>query len=371
MSKSAKYKCHSYIKLRGAKFGKHATAGGAPWTVPALCAAYQWPTNQKGGGVIGIVELGGGWTAADIAAYFQSINQPVPNITDVSVDGTTNSPGTSDADFEVALDIEVAGAAYYVATGKPATIRVYWSQDIPTAVAKATADGCAVCSISWGADEAEWGVAGADQMQATALAATQAGMAVFAAAGDNDSSDGGPNRANVDVPATCPNVVGCGGTSKTPTAETVWNNDPGQSSGEGTGGGYSRDFKPMPAWQVGAPKPPAGRGRMVPDVAADADPNTGYEIFVRGAATVVGGTSAVAPLYAGLFASFGVKLGFVNPELWAHPDCFTDITVGNNGAYHAGVGPDPCTGLGVPIGTKIAAMVTGAAAAAKKAPVTA
>ncbi len=242
---------------------------------------------------------------------------------------------------------------------------MYWSQDIPTAVARAAADGCAVCSISWGADEAEWGVAGADQMQATALAATNAGMAVFAAAGDNDSSDGGPNRANVDCPASCPNVVGCGGTSKPHSGpEVVWNNDPGQTSGEGTGGGYSRDFQPIPAWQVGAPKPPAGRGRMVPDVAANADPDTGYTIIVGGKATVVGGTSAVAPLYAGLFASFGARLGFVNPELWANEKtCFTDITKGGNGAYDAGVGPDPCTGLGVPIGGRIAAMIEAAAKA--------
>jgi subtilase family serine protease len=103
---------------------------------------------------------------------------------------------------------------------------------------------------------------------------------------------------------------------------------------------------------------------MVPDVAANADPNTGYEIIVGGKATVVGGTSAVAPLYAGLFAAFGVKLGFVNPELWANEKtCFTDITQGNNGAYEAKVGPDPCTGLGVPIGSKIAAMIETAAKA--------
>jgi kumamolisin len=353
--------CHPYVRPRsGAAAQKPAT-----WSVPALCAAYQWPTKQKGGGTIAIVELGGGWTQADVDAYFKSIDQPVPNITNVSVDGTKNSPGKSDADMEVALDIQVAGASYCVATGKPATIRVYWSQDIPSAVARAAADGCAVCSISWGADEAEWGVAATEQMQATALAATNAGMAVFAACGDNDSSDGGPNRANVDCPASCPNVVGCGGTSKPHTGpETVWNNDPGKTSGEGTGGGFSRDFKPIPAWQAGAPKPPAGRGRMVPDVAANADPDTGYDIIVGGKTIVVGGTSAVAPLYAGLFAAFGTKPGFVNPGLWAHEEtCFADITQGNNGAYDAGVGPDPCSGLGVPIGSKIAALIEAAAKA--------
>ena len=245
----------------------------------------------------------------------------MPSVTDVSVDGTENTPGQSgsagDDDYEVALDIEVSGAAYYAATGHAATIRVYWSQDIGTAVQKAAADGCDVCSISWGADEANWGATAAQQMEATVQAAVAGGMVVFAASGDNDSSDGGSTPANVDCPSSCPHAVGCGGTMKTPTAETVWNDNPGKTDGEGTGGGYSTIF-PVQSFQIGAPPAPAntqyGKGRMVPDVCANADPNTGYNIFVHGSATVVGGTSAVAPLYAGLFAAFGTKLGFVTPR---------------------------------------------------------
>jgi kumamolisin len=349
------------FKLRDQHAGNAPAAAPAPvtWSVPGLCTAYKWPTNLAGGGIIAIVELGGGWVQSDINSFFQSLNQPVPQITDVSVDGTQNSPGTSDADVEVALDIEVAGAAYFAATGQPATIRVYWSQDIGTAVQKAADDGCDVCSISWGADEANWGAAAANQMESTAAAATAAGMAVFAASGDNDSSDGGPTPANVDVPSSCPHVVGCGGTKKIATTETVWNDNPAQTNGEGTGGGYSTIF-PVQSFQIGAPPAPAGtqygKGRMIPDVAADADPQTGYNIFVQGAETVVGGTSAVAPLYAGLFASFGKKLGFVTPTLWKNPSAFIDITTGSNGLYSAAVGPDPCSGLGAPIGTSIAAL---------------
>lgn len=349
--------CHPYVQP--ADDAVAAVAGS--WAVPALCKSYSWPTKQAGGGVIAIVELGGGWTASDVATYFKGIGQPVPSITDVSVDGTKNAPGHSDADFEVALDIQVAGASYFVATGKPATIRVYWAQDIAKAVERAAADVCDVCSISWGADEAAWTKAGTEAMQAAALDANAKGMVIFAAAGDNDSSDGGPNRANVDVPAACPNVVGCGGTNRTHAGvETVWQNNPGKANGEGTGGGFSRDFA-MPTWQVenGAPKPPAGRGRMVPDVAANADPNSGYEIVVRGKREVVGGTSAVAPLYAGLVAALGRKLGDLAPEFWAHPSCFADITKGENGAFSARVGPDACTGLGAPIGTAIAKLITG------------
>jgi kumamolisin len=323
---------------------------------------------MPGGGVIAIVELGGGWTAADMEAYFKGLGQPIPSLTDVSVDGTKNTPNQSgpagDDDYEVALDIQVAGAAYYAATGQPATIRVYWSQDIASTVAMAASDGCDVCSISWGADEAEWGRTAAEEMESAALTATSGGMAVFGAAGDNDSSDGGPTPANVDCPSSCPHVVGCGGTEKTATAETVWNDNPGKTEGEGTGGGYSTIF-PVQPFQIGAPRAPAksryGKGRMVPDVSADADPNTGYNIFVHGTATVVGGTSAVAPLYAGLFAAFGKKPGFVTPTLWKNQRAFNDITVGGNGYYEAKPGPDPCSGIGSPIGASIAALFMGRA----------
>jgi kumamolisin len=336
---------------------KRPRALSGPWTVPALCAAYHWPAGLEGGGVIAIVELGGGWTAADMATFFQGVGQPLPSITDISVDGTRNSPGASDADLEVALDIQVAAASYYVATGKAAEIRVYWAGDIGLAVQKAAEDGCDVCSISWGADEADWGKAAVLQMEQVAEAATGAGMVIFAAAGDNDASDGGATPANVDCPASCPHVVGCGGTSKSPSAEVVWNNDPDPTDpkGEGTGGGYSTVF-PAQTFQQGAPMPPAGLGRMVPDVSANADPQTGYLIVSGGAQMVVGGTSAVAPLYAGLFAAFGKKLGFVSPGLWANEPAFIDITVGGNGLYDASVGPDACTGLGTPLGTKLAAL---------------
>jgi len=342
-----------------------AATGAGPWKVPDLCAAYDWPTNLPGGGVIAIVELDGGWVHSDMKKFFASINQPVPKITDISVDGTQNNPNQHlddpehDPDGEVALDIQVAAAAYYVATGNRAEIRVYWASDIAPAVRAAAADGCDVCSISWGADEAKWGRQAADDMEQAAADASAAGMIVFAASGDNDSSDGGPSPANVDLPASAPHVIGCGGTRKTRTTETVWNNDPGNPSGEGTGGGFSTLFKPMPPWQAGAPH---GPGRMVPDIAANADPQTGYKIIVHDRESPTGGTSAVAPLYAGLFASFGTKLGFITPELWRNPVCFNDITDGDNGAFRARVGPDPCTGLGSPIGSKIAKLFTQPAA---------
>ena len=334
-------------------------AVAASWNVPSLCARYKWPSGAAGGGVIGIVELGGGWIQSDMTAFFASIGQPVPSITDVSVDGTKNTPtaGNNSPDYEVALDIQAAAAAYYVATGKVATVRVYWAQDIAPAIRAATADGCNVFSISWGADEATWGATAAADLEAAAAAATVAGMAVFAASGDNDSSDGGTNAANVDLPAGCPHVVGCGGTTLTQSTEVVWNNNPGQATGEGTGGGYSTLF-PAQSWQIGIPPAPAGLGRMVPDVASDADPNTGIAIYCHGASLVIGGTSAAAPVWAGLVAACGRKLAPIAPSLYLNAQAFTPILTGDNGYYSAdNHAPNPCCGMGSPLGATIAALL--------------
>lgn len=341
---------HPYFK----RLAPHAKA--TSWPVADLCRAYQWPTTAPGGGVIGIVELGGGWHMQDVTQFCSANAIPVPSITDVTVDGTINYPGDP-ADGEVALDIQVAAAAYSVATGgQAAQIRMYWSQDIITAIEMATSDGCDVCSISWGADEAVWGGAQAGALDAACSKAVAAGMVVLAASGDNDSSDGGQTPANVDLPAAAPHVIGCGGTNKPHSGgEMVWNNNPGQTDGSGTGGGFSTIFPPQ-AWQIGAPVQNAG-GRLVPDVAANADPQTGYEVFIRGRSQAIGGTSAVAPLYAGLFAAFGTKLGYILPLLYQHPEAFHDITQGDNGEWHAGPGVDPCTGLGSPLGDKLMALL--------------
>lgn len=358
----------NYLKLRP------AAARETPWTLPALCKAYGWPSGLSGGGVIAIFEAAGGWVQADLDKFFAGIGQPVPSVTDISVDGTKNSRQSprNAADIEATLDIICAAVAYFIATGNSATIRMYWGQDIAQAIAAAHSDGCDVFSSSWGNDEAAWGTAACQAMENAAAVATAGGMTIFAAAGDNDSSDGGPSPANVDAPASCPHVIGCGGTTKTATAETVWNDNPGKTNGEGTGGGYSNVF-PAQSFQIGAPPAPTKEqgvkspgGRMVPDVAANADPNTGYEIVVYGQTQVIGGTSAVAPLYAGLFAAFGKKLGNVLPKLWQNPAAFLDITSGSNGEFSAKTGPDPCTGLGAPIGTRLAALFAAPGAPVQK-----
>jgi kumamolisin len=103
----------------------------------------------------------------------------------------------------------------------------------------------------------------------------------------------------------------------------------------------------------------------VPDVAAVGDPATGYRIRLDGKDTVLGGTSAVAPLWAALICrytqSLGRPLGLINPLIYPAAHCFRDITEGNNGAYQAKPGWDPCTGLGVPHGRALLAALDKAA----------
>jgi kumamolisin len=161
------------------------------------------------------------------------------------------------------------------------------------------------------------------------------------------------------------------GSGSTITSEVVWNET---AANEGaTGGGVSTVFA-LPAWQASSGVPPAGTfaGRGVPDVSGDADPATGYNVRVDGQTSVIGGTSAVAPLWAGLIALNNaqnkVTAGFVQPAIYAAKakSAFHDITSGNNGAFSAGPGWDACTGLGSPIGTALIALLAGAASTTKK-----
>ncbi|HTW44569.1 MAG TPA: S53 family peptidase [Acidobacteriaceae bacterium] len=342
---------------------QQATVTYSPVQVAAL---YNFPTGVNGSGeTIGIIELGGGYNTSDITTFFDGLGLTPPDVVSVSVDGGANSPTTPDsADGEVALDIEVAGG---VAPG--AKIAVYFAPntdqgfiDAVTTAVHDTTNQPSVISISWGGPESSWTQAGLTALDDACQSAGALGITVTVASGDNGSSDGESGN-NVDFPASSPHVLGCGGTKLESsgnkiTSEVVWNDG---SSGGATGGGVSVDFA-LPSWQVNAGVPKsssANGGRGVPDVAGDAAPETGYNILVDGQQEIVGGTSAVVPLWAGLIAlinqQLGKPAGFVNPALYAAPGAFHDITSGNNGAFSAGPGWDACTGLGSPNGTAVAA----------------
>jgi kumamolisin len=305
-----------------------------------------------------IFELGGAPpSAADIAAWAAKANMPAPTVNVYLLPGADNSSG--DADGEVALDWQKAAEFYTYITGLPANILLIYGSNSGAAFAAcqnyaATLNAVGASSWSWGASEDSW--ASAD-MQATDASAAACPFPIFAASGDNDSGDGN-STPTVDCPACLANIVGCGGTSlPLGGTETVWNN----GNGEGTGGGFSK-IVPQPSYQ---PSNSQGTGRMVPDLAMNADPNTGHEVIVGGAWQVYGGTSAVAPMMAGFTAAMnGARLkaaataygSNILPVMWANPKAYFDVVNGSNGAYNATVGPDPVSGLGRPLATLFAVL---------------
>ena len=350
--------------------GVKPRAAGGPdgsFTPPQLAQLYNFPAGLTGAGqTIAIVELGGGFSTTDLTTYFGNLQIPAPNVSAVSVDNGANTPG-SDADGEVMLDIEVAGAV-----APAAQIAVYFApntdQGFHDAIAQAVHDATrkpSIVSISWGGPEDGWTQQARDAMNAALQDAGALGVTVTVAAGDDGSTDGvNDASAHVDFPASSPFCLACGGTAVQAsngkiTNEQVWNELANQEGA--TGGGVSAIF-PLPAYQQGANVPKQVNtgfvGRGVPDVAGDADPTTGYQVLVDGQNTVIGGTSAVAPLWAGLVAllnqQLGQPVGFLNTVIYQTGGAgFNDITQGNNGAYSAGPGWDACTGLGSPNGTAL------------------
>ncbi|HYB19194.1 MAG TPA: S53 family peptidase [Streptosporangiaceae bacterium] len=400
--------------------GDAAAAEGTTYYPNQVAEVYGFPAGTTGAGqTVAVIELGGGFTASDLDAYFGSLGiSPVPSITAACVDGASNNPGdTGGASVEVNLDIDVIGAA------APGAAQVVYfapnngDQGFVDAISDAAQASPApiAISISWGQSEDSWTAQGLSAMNSAISDAAALGITVCVAAGDNGSTDGVTDgQQHVDFPASSPYALGCGGTklladpaTGVVSSEVVWNE---LATGEGAGGGGVSDQFPVPSWQANAGVParaavatasspasgpaestasgpadsaasgehrrrhPGGSGgsgsggsgsggRGVPDVAGNADPTTGYQIYSDGQSQVVGGTSAVAPLWSALIARLaeatGQRFGLIQPALYAGVSPGTevpgirDITEGNNGAYSAGPGWDACSGLGVPDGTDL------------------
>jgi subtilase family serine protease len=183
------------------------------------------------------------------------------------------------------------------------------------------------------------------------------GVSVFVSSGDYGYDPDG--TIQVETPANDPYVAGVGGTTLvlntsngSVSSETAWS---GNYPSSGTGGGYSAFFS-RPSWQTGMGVP-SGNARLVPDIAAPADPDYGAMVVLNGSQNTVGGTSWGAPAWAGFCALFNQarataglnSIGLPGPVFYPMllTSSFRDITSGNNG-YSAGVGYDLCTGIGVP-----------------------
>lgn len=332
----------------------------------AIASRYQFPPGTGHGQTVAVIELAGGYVAAQLHTYWSRLGlTSFPQV--VAVPTTANRPigDPNSADGEVVADIEVLGALLpqaklVVAFGDNT------DQGFYQAFVNAIKAGATVISCSWGAPETSWtaqAMTAYNQLFATASARN---VTLIAAAGDEGSRDG-TMADTVDFPASAPYVLAVGGT-KMPFhgAETVWNDG---SGGGATGGGVSRQFG-LPSWQNhglhvestdGTVVPLTRRG--VPDVAGVADPLTGWNVIVDNVPMVIGGTSLPAPgvwaaLVARINAMVGQPIGLIQPVLYKHPEVFTRITSGNNGDYQANRAGwwSACTGLGTPNGTQLAAL---------------
>jgi hypothetical protein len=291
---------------------------------------------------------------------------------DQSVSGT--AVDVNNADGEVNLDIQVAGG---VAPG--ARLAVYFAplneMGFADAISKAAADRInnpSVISISWGLPEETWTRMGRLAVDGALADAAVIGVCTFVASGDDLSMDQiDDGKVHVDFPASSPYAIGCGGTKidtsgSAITSEVVWN-----EGTSGTGGGIS-SFYPIPDFQAGVDLPlnvsTRKVGRGVPDVAGNASPGSGYKIYYTSNRAGIspwhnlGGTSAVAPLWAGLTAllneAAGTPNGFFLRTLYQNPELMNAITTKGNNCpssnptlgYSTGPGWSACTGWGVPIG---------------------
>jgi kumamolisin len=348
--------CRPYFKRRDGNSYRARIARRLPsasYTPLQIKKAYGIPDNLDGSGtVVGIIELGGAWSSQDYAQYmswlgFNSYRAPI-------VVGNP-SPDPNGADVEVMLDSCVIGGM-----APQAQQRIYFYPNTDAgfvnAINKAVDDNCDVISISWGAPEGQWSSQAKALMDSALQKAITKKINTYVASGDNGSSDGTSANA-VDYPASSPYSIGCGGTNLqlkqdgSIASETVWNDG---TRGGATGGGYSNVY-PMPEFQRGVVN---GSMRGVPDVAGVGDPESGWSIRANGQTINVGGTSAVAPMWAAIQCLLNQKAGL---RAWSVPlfyktsswSWFRDTITGSNGAFNAGPGWDGCTGLGSPDGERL------------------
>jgi kumamolisin len=316
-----------------------------------------------------IIALGGGYQSSDLATALGRMGRAPPTVVDQSVLGATNQwGGGTRHDEEIALDLQVLAGLL-----PGARIVVYFTRNNIQGLAEAIHDAVfdetnrpQVLSISWGSPEKYWTDPGREAVQSALADAVKRRVTVVAAAGDELATAGvADGKAHVWFPASCPYVLGCGGTAVTLggtgiAGETVWND----GGGNGTGGGIS-DVYAVPAYQAAVQVPPSvssgALGRGVPDIAALAAGTPGYRIVLGGTEVVKDGTSAATPLWAALIAianaERGAPIGLVHPHLYGAPGLLRSITTGNNRVdgigYAATGGWNACTGLGVPRGAAI------------------
>lgn len=347
---------------------------GPSFTAPQIAALYRFPKSDGHGQTVGVIALGGGYLRSDLERYFHSLRLPHPRFTDVSVYGARNAPQgrTKQFDGEVTGDIETVGGlvpgAHIVVYFAPNTERGFLG-----AVAHAVHDRRwrpSVISVSWGRNEKHWTRRTLRLFDEVLAEAAALGVTVCCSSGDDGAfAEKGDRRPGVCFPASSAYVVACGGTSLVGTTaaairERGWRDAQGAS-----GGGVSALLR-RPKWQV-APVMPRKtrqqRGRCMPDVAANGDPASGYRVFVLGGWHVGAGTSAAAPVWAGLVARInqllGKPLGLFTPWMYRAADgliktgALRQVRRIQGSSALERRGWNRHTGLGVPEGRKLAAAI--------------
>ena len=354
--------------------GATPAQGTSALTPLQVAKLYDFPAANAKGQTIAILEFGGGFVASDVQTYFHNLGAPAPALAVVLVDGATNNPQPNDDyTIETNLDISVAGA-----TARDAALAVYfapWTEqgwvDVVTRAVHDATNKPSVISISYGLPEGAsiWSQAAISAVSATFQEAALLGVSVLVASGDRGSTCGlTDGKAHVMYPGSDPGVTCVGGTTISNVSGASFKEDTWNDYGV-TGGGISDVFA-QPAWQAWAGIPVSANGgghtgRGIPDIAGNASPNSGYMLYMQaygGNYGPIGGTSAAAPLYAGLVAvlnaQMGEPLGYLNYNLYAFAGdyVYRDVNDGvSNGApgYKSGPGWDACTGFGSVVGTAV------------------
>ena len=343
--------------------GKPGGGGGSiighnPTRFPSIYGGTSLPTAA--GVTVGIISNGDlTQTLADLNTFTSQNGLAAVTTQIVNTGGTgTDTSGTAEWDLDSQDIVGMGGGQVgkIVFYNIPTLANSSMVADFNTVV---SANAAKVINVSLGecetSAEGDGSAAAADAIFQQADAQGQTFSVSSGDSGSNECGRGGPRGTTPSWPASSPYVVAVGGTTLNATT-TTWQ---GETVWSGTGGSPST-FEPIPSWQVGVGKNAGSQYRGVPDIAFDADPNSGAIIVVNGSPAQYGGTSLSSPLFVGFWARMiaakGTGIGFAAPKLYQLPaSAFHDVTSGSNGAESAAPGWDYCTGFGSIIMSQAAA----------------
>ncbi|MGR3906881.1 protease pro-enzyme activation domain-containing protein [Burkholderia sp. SR8] len=322
--------------------------GHNPTEFPGIYSVGSVPTAANT--TIGIIAVGDVTQPVIDLTTFESNNRlPAVPVSVIKVgtpssDTSANMEWSLDSQAIVGMSGGVKQLNFYVAPS------FSWS-DMALAINRAVSDNTArVINMSIGGCENWAPTASIDTLFQLAVAQ---GQTFSVSSGDSGSVAYGCTGTSVQYPATSPYVVSVGGTSLSTNGDGSY---AGETAWSDSGGGIS-GIEPIPSWQSNVPALKGRAFRGLPDIAFDADPNSGAQIIVGGQLVMVGGTSLSAPLFSATWArilsgSCATKPGFAAPTIYSAQattgSIFRDVTYGSNGAYSAGSGWDFVTGWGSP-----------------------